>query len=89
MAYSIELKKSVEKDIRKIPKKEIRRIVEAMEGLAKEPRSSGSMKIKATERTYRIRVGDYRVIYQIDDEEKTVLVTHIRHRKDAYRNIGP
>lgn len=87
MAYSIELKKSVERDIRKIPKKEIKRIVEAIERLAEEPRPSGSRKIKTTERTYRIRSGDYMVIYQIDEAEKTVLITHIRHRKDAYRNI--
>lgn len=87
MAYSVELKKSVERDIRKIPKKEIKRIVEAIERLAEEPRPSGSRKIKTTERTYRIRSGDYRVIYQIDEAEKTVLITHIRHRKDAYRNI--
>ena len=87
MAYSVKLKSSVEKDIKKIPKKHIERIILALDGLEENPRPKQSIKLKDTERTYRLRVGDYRVIYQIDDERKEVTVFHIRHRKDVYRYI--
>ena len=85
MAYSVKLKKSVEREIRKIPEKHIRRIIEALDTLGEEPRPKQSRKLKDTERTYRLRVGDYRIIYQIDDEYKEIIVFHIRHRKDVYR----
>ena len=87
MAYSVKLKKSVEHDIRKIPEKTIVRIVRALETLEEEPRPKQSSKLKDTERTYRLRVGNYRIIYQIDDEQKEIIVFHIRHRKDVYKYI--
>ena len=87
MAYSVKLKKSVEREIRKIPEKYIRRIIDALDTLEEEPRPKQSRKLKDTERTYRLRVGDYRIIYQIDDEYKEIVVFHIRQRKDVYRYV--
>ena len=87
MGYSVKLKKSVERDIRRIPEKSIKRIIEALDALEEEPRPKQSKKLRDTERTYRLRTGDYRVIYQIDDERKEIVIFHIRHRKDVYRYI--
>ena len=87
MGYSIKFKKSVEKEIRKLPKEMVGRIIAAIEALEEEPRPKQSIKLRDTERTYRLRVGDYRVIYQIDDEQKEITVFHIRHRKDVYRYV--
>ena len=63
------------------------RILEVIDSLSENPRPRQSSKLKDTERTYRLRVGDYRVIYQIDDEIKEVIVFHVRHRKDVYRYL--
>ena len=87
MAYSVKLKTSVEKDLKKIPREHIERIFGAIEHLQDDARPKQSKKLKDTDRTYRLRVGDYRVIYQIDDEKKEIIVFHIRHRKDVYRNL--
>ena len=87
MAYSIVLKKSVEKDIRKLPKNVIPRIVSRIEALASDPYPKNSVKIEGAERTYRLRVGDYRIIYQVDKERREILILHVRHRRDAYRML--
>ncbi|TAL36803.1 MAG: type II toxin-antitoxin system RelE/ParE family toxin [Spirochaetes bacterium] len=55
-----------------------------MELLGGDPRPQGSRKLVDTISSYRIRIGDYRVIYQIDDDARVVTVMHVRHRKDAY-----
>ena len=65
-------------------RKRIERIRESINELAKDPRPPGSKKLKGEDRTYRIRVGDYRVLYEVYDQEILVLVIRIRHRKDAY-----
>ena len=87
MSYSLEIKQSVEKDLKKVPKEMVERIIEAIEKLSENPYPRQSKKIKSAERTYRLRVGDYRVIYQIDKERKVVVVYHVRHRKIAYENL--
>jgi len=87
MAYSIRIKKSVEKDIRKIDKNSIVRIMEAIQSLEENPRPRQSLKLRDTESTYRLRVGEYRVIYQVDDKVKEVVIFHIRHRKNVYRSL--
>ena len=59
------------------------RIIEKFDDISKEPRGTDSQKLD--EATYRVRVGDYRMIYRVDDKEHTVLVTRIRHRREVYR----
>ncbi len=84
-SYRIEYAKGVDKDFRKIPTKAADRIAGAIDKLALEPRPAGSVKLVGFDIEYRIRVGDYRVIYQIHDSILIVLVIEIGHRKDIYR----
>ena len=83
-AYSIFFKKSVEKDLKAIPKKELKRIIKRIEGLAEDPRPPGCEKLTGRER-YRLRQGRYRIVYSIQDNELTVWVVKVGHRKDIYR----
>ena len=83
-AYKIFFKRSVEKDFKTIPKKDLNRILDRIEKLAEDPRPSGSEKLTGQER-YRVRQGLYRIVYSIQDNELTVWVVKVGHRKDVYR----
>lgn len=82
--YSIHFKESVRKDIETIPRKDLQRIIERIGLLAEDPRPAGSEKLSSQER-YRIRQGNYRIIYSIQDEEVTVWVVKIGHRREVCR----
>jgi mRNA interferase RelE/StbE len=82
--YKILFKNSVWKDFESIPKRELIKILERIESLSKNPRPNGSQKISSQER-YRIRLGRYRILYSIQNEELTVWVVKAAHRKDVYR----
>lgn len=82
--YSIFFKESIRKDIEAIPRKELQRIMERIGLLAEEPRPVGSEKLSGQER-YRVRQGNYRIIYSIQDLEVTVWVVKIGHRREVYR----
>jgi len=84
-SYRIEFVQSARKDIRAIDRQWIPKVVDAIYGLAQNPHPAGSKKLIGSERTYRIRVGDYRVIYDVEDIVRVVLITRVRHRKDVYR----
>lgn len=86
-SYKIEWKRSAEKELRAIDKQHIPKIIEAVESLATDPFPSQSRKLRDVEKSYRIRVGNYRVVYQVDVEEGIVTIYHIRHRKDIYRQL--
>ena len=75
---------SAEKELEKLPKNTNSRITEALLKLADNPRPHGSLKLQGEGDLYRIRVGSYRVIYEIHDAQVLVLVVRIRHRQDAY-----
>jgi mRNA interferase RelE/StbE len=83
-AYKIFFKRSVEKDFESIPKKHLKRILDRIEMLAEDPRPSGSEKLTGQER-YRVRQGLYRIVYSIQDNELTVWIVKVVHRKDVYR----
>lgn len=83
--YNIEFKHSVEKDIRKIPKSNVPVIIEKIKPLSSNPFPSGIVKLRNTENIYRLRAGDYRIVYQVLTDSKKVIIHYIRHRKDAYR----
>ncbi len=85
MAYIVDFRPSARKSLGKLPRRDQMRIVSAAEGLSQEPRPLGSKKLGAEENLWRIRVGDYRVIYQIEDNRLLILVVKIGHRKDVYR----
>ena len=83
-AYKIYFKKSVEKDFKVIPKKDLKKILERIEALAEDPRPPGCEKLSGQQR-YRLRQGRYRILYSIQDDELTVWVVKVGHRKDIYR----
>jgi mRNA interferase RelE/StbE len=85
--YSVAFKKSAEKDLRKIPKEIIPHIFEHIETLATDPVPHDAYKLASTEYLYRIRSGDYRVIYHVLHERREVIVYYIRHRSVAYRGL--
>lgn len=71
--YSVTFRKSVSKDLRNIPNKDVKRLLKRIDSLCKDPRADGSIKLSAQER-YRVRQGVYRIIYEIHDSELVVLV---------------
>jgi mRNA interferase RelE/StbE len=83
-AYKIFFKKSVEKDFKVIPKKDLLKILERIETLAVDPRPPGCEKLSGQQK-YRLRQGRYRIIYSVQDDELTIWVVKIGHRKDIYR----
>ena len=83
-SYNIYWKESVRKDIRYFPSFIVSRVIQKVESLASNPKPAGIKKLKNAEHTYRVRVSDYRIIYQIDTANKEIIICRIRHRKDAY-----
>jgi len=82
--YRLLFKKSVAKDLRAIPKKDVQRILSRLATLADAPRPRGCEKLTDQER-YRIRQGAYRIVYEIQDEALVVIIVKVAHRNDAYR----
>jgi mRNA interferase RelE/StbE len=82
--YSIFLRQSVWKDLETIPKNDVKRITDRIAALADNPRPPGCEKLSVLER-YRVRQGDYRIVYSIQDDEQTVWIVKIGHRREVYR----
>lgn len=82
--YELRIKKSVPKDLDPLPRKDVQRIVEAINELADNPRPPQSIKLSGAEK-YRLRCGAYRVLYEIHDQVLIVCVVKVGHRKDVYR----
>jgi len=82
--YKILFKKSVQKDLNAIPKRDLKKILDRIELLAVDPRPPGCEKLTDQQR-YRLRQGRYRILYSIQDDELTVWVVKVGHRKDIYR----
>jgi mRNA interferase RelE/StbE len=82
--YEIFFKESVWKELKKIPKIDLKKILKRIEELGKNPRPMGCEKLTSHE-LYRIRQGNYRIVYSIKDNELTVWVIKIGHRKEIYR----
>ena len=81
--YKIEIKKSAAKEISKLPKEAVKRIVEKIQTLSDEPRPNGCKKLSGDEK-YRIRVGVYRILYSIMDEKLVIFIVKVGHRKEIY-----
>lgn len=83
--YRVLLKRSAAKELDAIgTRQDRRRVVRSIERLAEEPRPAGSRKLSGREQ-YRLRQGDYRIVYSIDDAQREILVVKIGHRKEIYR----
>lgn len=85
-SYSIEIKKSATKELSKLPKNDLKRIVENIQELSENPRPDGCKKLSGDEK-YRIRIGNYRVLYSIEDEILVIYVVKVGHRKDIYKML--
>ncbi|HXU19291.1 MAG TPA: type II toxin-antitoxin system RelE/ParE family toxin [Verrucomicrobiae bacterium] len=83
-SYSLRIKRSAEKELRRIPKADLRRIVQRMERLATDPRPPGCEKLFG-DNVYRVRQGDYRILYAVDDGEGAIEVIKIGHGREVYR----
>lgn len=83
--YQIEFTKEASKQLKKLPKEEQARIQTKIDGLVDNPRPDGVVKLKGLE-SYRIRVGSYRVVYDIFDEVLVISIIQVGHRKDVYRD---
>ena len=81
--YKIEIKRSAAKEIKKLPQKYLKKVLVKISSLADNPRPDGCVKLSADEK-YRIRVGNYRVLYEIRDMLLIVTIVKIAHRKDVY-----
>ena len=82
--YNIEISSSAEKSLKKVPKKDISKIIKTIQHLAITPFPSGSRKLQGEEDVYRVRQGHYRIIYEVLAKKLVILVLKIGHRKDIY-----
>jgi mRNA interferase RelE/StbE len=83
-SYHVVLTSSAEKELQKLSSQVIARMISRLENLGSNPRPAGCKKLKGGDREWRIRVGDYRAVYTIDDTKLLVEVTRIRHRSEVY-----
>jgi len=86
-SYSIHLKRSVEKELRRLPGAQLPRVLGALDQLSSDPYPRGAVKLSGAETLYRVRVGDYRIIYEVDTEAREVTIHYLRHRREAYRGL--
>ena len=82
--YKITIKKSAAKELEDIPKQKLRKIIKRIQSLAQNPRPHGSQKL-STQSRFRIRQGDYRIVYSVDDNDLIVDIVKIGHRREIYR----
>ena len=85
--YSIQFVRLARKELESLPDQFMDRVLNKIEALVKNPRPSGVVKLHGQSNLWRLRVGDYRVVYSIDDNVKKIEITVIRHRRDVYRGL--
>jgi mRNA interferase RelE/StbE len=83
--YEVYLERTAERDLKKLPAEVFHRIIPRIHVLGEDPRPPGCRKLTGSDSDWRIRVGDYRVVYEIDDAQSIVRVFRVRHRREAYR----
>jgi len=86
-SYKVTLKPSVEKDLRSLSKSAIARVVKSLERLTEDPFPRQTLKLEGVEKLYRLRVGDYRVVYSVNQAPPEIIVHYVRHRRDVYRTL--
>ncbi len=85
VSFRLEWRASAAKELRKIDRGVVPRIVAAAAQLAHQPHPPGSKKLQGTDSIYRIRVGDYRIVYEVNAAEIVIIIVRVRHRKEVYR----
>ena len=83
--YEVFLERAAERDLKRLSAGDFQRIIPHLKALAQTPRPSGCRKIAGSKNDWRIRVGDYRVLYEIDEKARAVRVMRVRHRREVYR----
>ena len=83
--YEILIERTAERDLKSLPAGIFKRLVSRINALSENPRPPGCHKLAGSKNDWRIRVGDYRVVYDIDDPRKRVRIFRIRHRREVYR----
>ncbi|PYL80336.1 MAG: plasmid stabilization protein [Verrucomicrobia bacterium] len=83
--FEILLERGAERDLRRLPKSIHDRIVRAINALSRNPRPPGCRKLSGSENDWRIRVGDYRIIYEVADADQVIRINRVRHRREIYR----
>ena len=83
--HEVLVENRAQRNLKRLSREILERVVRAVRGLANNPRPKGCRKIVGAQNDWRIRVGEYRVIYEIDDVARVVRVMYVRHRRDAYR----
>lgn len=87
MSYRLIVKPSAEKDLARLPRSVQGRVLDKLAQVQADPRMPGAMKLAGAQATYRVRVGDWRIVYEVDDPGRTVYVTIIGHRREVYRGL--
>lgn len=85
MKYSLIITASAERELKKLPDKETKRIIQRIDSLAFNPRPAGCKKLRGTKDEYRVRSGDYRILYRLEEYSRQVFVHSVGNRKDIYR----
>ena len=83
--FQIEWKNSALRELTRLDRKIIPRVISAVESLSTDPFPSGVRKLQGSDNTYRVRVGQYRIVYEIFQAKIVIVIIRVRHRKDAYR----
>ena len=83
--YAITFARSARRELETLDVSVVRRVITKIEALAQIPRPSGSRKLQGEQNLWRIRIGDYRIVYSVNDRQRIVDIVRIRHRRDVYR----
>jgi mRNA interferase RelE/StbE len=83
--YEVYIEKTAENDLKRLPTSTFDRIIPQIRALAQNPRPSGCRKLTGSKNDWRIRIGDYRVLYEIDEKAKALRIMRVRHRREVYR----
>ena len=86
-SYSVGMTRSSERELRKIHKSHIPGILKKIKSLSGNPRPSGLILLRSENRYYRVRQGDYRIVYEVDDASKAVTIVKIGHRREVYSDL--
>ncbi len=84
--YAVRIKRSAEKEMDRLPDRTFERVAQAILKLERDPRPPGSKKLRGAP-DHRLRVGQYRILYSVDDRERVVVVSAVGHRRDVYRGV--
>jgi mRNA interferase RelE/StbE len=87
MPYELYIERHAEKDLNKLPPQLFSQIAVKIKELASDPHPQGSTKIKGSRKDWRLRIGDYRVLYEINNVIKTITIMRIKHRREVYRDL--